>query len=174
MAAEGCLARAMASPAGMSRQWGRDRMAAEGGMRRQSCRSVMSASMGPRPDGRGRTCGTNTPSSTTGVNGAATGWPRKEGAPLIFPLGTLRQWGRDRMAAEGGLADGSYQVLAASMGPRPDGRGREIFCRVHGDHVSGVNGAATGWPRKEGARVQLITARLASMGPRPDGRGRRP
>ena len=111
----------------MSRQWGRDRMAAEGpavrkivkerhdgvngaatGWPRKVQRAGIipndprQASMGPRPDGRGRPCcGTDRGRAATGVNGAATGWPRKVVVALYQPVPDQRQWGRDRMAAEG-------------------------------------------------------------------------
>ena len=59
-------------------QWGRDRMAAEGCGATGFDPRRSQASMGPRPDGRGRIV--------------------DEGNNLYFvPL----QWGRDRMAAEG-------------------------------------------------------------------------
>ena len=60
-----------------------------------------------------------------------------------------RQWGRDRMAAEGG-----YQ-------------------RAWINTCTSVNGAATGWPRKVDEPLELVGRHVeASMGPRPDGRGR--
>ena len=84
------------------RQWGRGRMAAEGRLARRQALVRDLASMGPRPDGRGRlaTC-SSTPSTTTSVNGAAAGWPRKAGSVGGSYLGLSRQWGRGRMAAEG-------------------------------------------------------------------------
>ena len=108
-----------------------------------------SASMGPRPDGRGRVLAGQGTFDAPSVNGAATGWPRKGSVPADFVFLDERQWGRDRMAAEG-----------CTGGRSPSATPR-------------VNGAATGWPRKEvhvaaGRVIQL----LASMGPRPDGRGR--
>ena len=59
-----------------------------------------------------------------GVNGAATGWPRKALSFEMCSLAARRQWGRDRMAAEGYGCGGTNNEVLASMGPRPDGRGR--------------------------------------------------
>ena len=162
-------------------------------------RLVTSASMGPRPDGRGRPhiwC--RRPRATSCFNGAAAGWPRKgalraaprrrhrcfNGAAAGWPRKapspparrrccTLLQWGRGRMAAEG-----------VSIGP-------------HCACAETFNGAAAGWPRKgrmnelgfktkkilqwgrgrmaaEGVAASLVCviAHDPSMGPRPDGRGR--
>ena len=172
-------------------------MAAEGG-HPQPVQRLLVASMGPRPDGRGR---------------VHAGQGRR---PSI-----ARQWGRGRMAAEGhvpldgergGIAsmgprpDGrgrssrfsmSLSAYKASMGPRPDGRGRGrplSGClspgRVNGAAAgwprkvdimadqflaySSVNGAAAGWPRKVVQGRDGAGDELASMGPRPDGRGRPP
>ena len=247
MAAEGYRRRDSRSPAGR-RQWGRGRMAAEGaglpltpvaeqtgvngaaaGWPRKACIALaggpdyITASMGPRPDGRGRVslrrieaCRLATASmgprpdgrgrivqvvwnaslivrqwgrgrmaaegllscspcrTCTGVNGAAAGWPRKARAPgRHLQLGRERQWGRGRMAAEGrGARRRRPCVPAASMGPRPDGRGRALnraislpsydrrqwgrgrmaaegFSPCPDTHTGGsVNGAAAGWPRK--------------------------
>ena len=48
-------------------------------------------------------------------------------APARAPLAMgLRQWGRDRMAAEGCKPPGLAPWGLASMGPRPDGRGRSF------------------------------------------------
>ena len=59
-----------------------------------------------------------------------------------------RQWGRDRLAAEGMYPRGGWSR-----------KGR-------------VNGAATVWPRKEKKADAEREKNLASMGPRPFGRGR--
>ena len=156
------------------------------------------ASMGPRPDGRGRLDGLR----VAGQRRVASMGPRPDGRgrrgrrPCRGRCGR-RQWGRGRMAAEGcstrpppsGAASGVNGAAAgwprkdatrqtiphsknASMGPRPDGRGRsgalpsmaERRPRQWGrgrmaaegcaiptrqrppDHC--VNGAAAGWPRK--------------------------
>ena len=125
MAAEGCPSR-LGFWRRRSRQWGRDRMAAEGANVAQTRRRIVPASMGPRPDGRGRF---------------------DHRFKLLIDL--TRQWGRDRMAAEGWVGGdddcsfcrvngaatgwprkdvlwrhGPAKELLASMGPRPDGRGR--------------------------------------------------
>ena len=132
------------------------------------------ASMGPRPDGRGK---------------------RRAGGYAV--LGSLRQWGRGQTAAErsrpplntgsvccvnGAAARRPRKDLAcrlarlaacASMGPRPDGRGKPAR--------RGRGWAALGrqWGRGQTAAESLAarqnpSGRLpASMGPRPDGRGKR-
>ena len=46
------------------------------------------------------------------VNGAATGWPRKDGLVAHGGVGdNPRQWGRDRMAAEGLFEGGAHGPL---------------------------------------------------------------
>ena len=131
------------------------------------------ASMGPRPDGRGRQCtemqgyvanasfngaAAGWPRkgqyqvigfrAVSGFNGAAAGWPRKDEMQKKTWVRKQLQWGRGRMAAEGAGRPGAYGAPAASMGPRPDGRGRMLLL------------------------ILLGCGRDASMGPRPDGRGR--
>ena len=110
----------------------------------------------------------------TGFNGAAAGWPRKDGKrSTAEEIAGMLQWGRGRMAAEGarGLSGGAYRPRA-SMGPRPDGRGR--LAREPGHPRRGI---ASMGPRPDGRGRGLseLGARWrgsASMGPRPDGRGR--
>ena len=83
-------------------QWGRDLSVAEGAKGPPKDVLQNSASMGPRPFGRGRL------------------WSR-------HALAAMRslQWGRDLSVAEGSYADVAARVVAsASMGPRPFGRGR--------------------------------------------------
>ena len=175
MAAEG-LTTCATPTLSVALQWGRDRMAAEG------CRLCRRQRV---------------PAS---FNGAATGWPRKVGRALAVHQAFLElQWGRDRMAAEGGkrsrpvrscsgfngAATGWPQKAGheqpdmrvrrvASMGPRPDGRGRLDDLGVN------VEVGRLQWGRdRMAAEGRYIIARrslqpLASMGPRPDGRGRRP
>ena len=65
----------------------------------KSCVCVNGAATGwPRKGGRTRRTGDGSP----GVNGAATGWPRKVlHATAAEPVQLERQWGRDRLAAEG-------------------------------------------------------------------------
>ena len=169
------------------------------GRSRTSClpRSRRCASMGPRPDGRGRRRPVLTyKPEKDGVNGAAAGWPRKAERPRQIAEVVMRQWGRGRMAAEGNSFTfrfeeaGSVNGAAAgwprkgrgrrerrpprraSMGPRPDGRGRCGHpCRPSRGRPR-VNGAAAGWPRKVGLPSPPAHTHPASMGPRPDGRGR--
>ena len=136
---------------GQQRQWGRGRMAAEGAAGRPGAAGaalpgVNGAAAGwPRkdagPDGQRRPCqrqwgrgrmaaeGGNrrlAASGRPGVNGAAAGWPRKvEKRSLRQVEAEWRQWGRGRMAAEGTiLSNVRVRYPDASMGPRPDGRGR--------------------------------------------------
>ena len=129
------------------RQWGRGRVAAErAGMdlhrsqsrrvngaaaewprnaRRTGSRSLRaSASMGPRPSGRG------TLDRTAG------------GAVL-----PMRQWGRGRVAAERGVRGYGRPAYMASMGPRPSGRGTRLVGAMFPFIVFRVNGAAAEWPR---------------------------
>ena len=132
------------------------------------------ASMGPRPDGRGRSLGPRRPCGAIRVNGAAAGWPRKAPASRTKKWPWMRQWGRGRMAAEGGDAAVEADLYAlASMGPRPDGRGRP---RSGSPPCASL--AMRQWGRgrmaAEGASLRPLQggADRASMGPRPDGRGR--
>ena len=83
------------------RQWGRGQTAAES--RRRGTRSATSAraSMGPRPNGRGKSHGSNS----------------------LWPSG-LRQWGRGQTAAESPSPTSGLVRSRASMGPRPNGRGK--------------------------------------------------
>ena len=82
--------------------------------------------MGPRPDGRGRLGGGQSRRTRSSFNGAATGWPRKAAAPVAAAggdasfNGAATGWPR-KVGALGVVA----KPLVASMGPRPDGRGRE-------------------------------------------------
>ena len=107
--------------------------------------------MGPRPFGRGR---------------------RQRDRGRCRAAGR-RQWGRDRLAAEGD--DGQVGTEAdsrASMGPRPFGRGR-----VSALAQQAMGNLASMGPRPfgRGRLVQQNVQRLhlaASMGPRPFGRGR--
>ena len=62
-------------------QWGRGRMAAEGPPKTKRYGDDRFASMGPRPDGRGRTELPANIAQTVCFNGAAAGWPRKEAWP---------------------------------------------------------------------------------------------
>ena len=107
------------------------------------------------------------------------------------------QWGRGQTAAErhrahvgrlpvpasmgprpngrGKINTDAADVLGgtASMGPRPNGRGKEVHHWTPPDMVACFNGAAAKRPRK-GAGPQRRPARhpRASMGPRPNGRGK--
>ena len=139
-----------ATCAGCRLQWGRGRMAAEGNRKAQSpppphCFNGAAAGWPRKECSRGPHL-----ASHTSFNGAAAGWPRKvcdHGRPARGRSASMgpRPDGRGRPPAPPLLAS----ILMASMGPRPDGRGRLFLCRA------------------------VRRALAASMGPRPDGRGRR-
>ena len=122
------------------------------------------ASMGPRPDGRGRlersaTCRLG----TVCVNGAATGWPRKAAQQNpAYTAGKLRQWGRDRMAAEGNIGS----TLNARLDKRQWGRDRMA---AEGRHALGFQRRA--WQRQWGR--DRMAAEGAHSSPRPAAGGRR-
>ena len=124
MAAEGNRWKRWKAPSS-ARQWGRGRMAAEG----QGEGLLLGVPI-LRQWGRGRMAAEGKcPMAKVGtgacVNGAAAGWPRKVSTRRRPAGHAARQWGRGRMAAEGSYLYGSGRVLnSASMGPRPDGRGR--------------------------------------------------
>ena len=159
------------------------------------------ASMGPRPDGRGRPRPARPTRSGTCVNGAAAGWPRKvqwhKPLAVAAPAASMgpRPDGRGRpshrrrpdpahLASMGPRPDGRGRCgdrqeggreHDASMGPRPDGRGRRDDQAGPLSARRGVNGAAAGWPRKEGASLasspvlarQWGRGRMAAEGGRP-------
>ena len=111
------------------------------------------ASMGPRPDGRGKLAGGTTPfTQNHSVNGAAARRPRK-----VAGFGRMRLFGKGGVNGAAARRPRKGRIVrititpsqTASMGPRPDGRG------------------------KFGLASRHATRRRASMGPRPDGRGKR-
>ncbi len=108
-------------------QWGRDPKAAET----------------PRLSSRSQT-------TQWCFNGAATRRPRKPpSAGAWWTIKARLQWGRDPKAAETEMEEtAAEELVVASMGPRPEGRGNP---RARGDQAGGGGGA--------------------SMGPRPEGRG---
>ena len=155
------------------RQWGRGQTAAE------RCGDVRRGRDGPKS-----------------VNGAAARRPRKAFTRSLSEDEWKRQWGRGQTAAESRLLEmrprraktrqwGRGQTAAesccsfrkfpyaslASMGPRPDGRGKVPRAARVG-LVPGVNGAAARRPRKGPHRAGGAPRNHASMGPRPDGRGK--
>ena len=197
MAAEGHGGGPLGNPMRLL-QWGRGRMAAEGrtlrwgrrppcprfngaaaGWPRKDCPAqpglcAQVASMGPRPDGRGRRAGgPGQPLTSNGFNGAAAGWPRK-GIRRINALDPIfrLQWGRGRMAAEGkGRRKGGVRI--ACFNGAAAGWPRKVSVRVaRGLPYYSFNGAAAGWPRKVVGPERAPEIQSASMGPRPDGRGR--
>ena len=131
------------------RQWGRGQTAAERRGHAKFSRRLR-ASMGPRPNGRGKVgrrywgCEVD-----ERVNGAAAKRPRKAAARPAGRGCRPRQWGRGQTAAESVGSVGSVDAL-----PR-------------------VNGAAAKRPRK-GHELPCDPCKcVASMGPRPNGRGKR-
>ena len=180
------------------RQWGRDLSAAEGLKRASSVPSYRRASMGPRPLGRGRSVRVAWRAACPGVNGAATSRPRKADRHAAWHYARpQRQWGRDLSAAEGvflcdgvealkrrqwgrdlSAAEGPSQspprpwLNAASMGPRPLGRGRtKARCLPRASTRASMGPRPLGRGRNELREITSQTI-LASMGPRPLGRGR--
>ena len=112
-------------------QWGRDRMAAE-----RTALAELMADYAELQWGRDRMAAERcrrAPMMIVDVrfNGAATGWPRnvERGCPLC-------------------------RIVAASMGPRPDGRGTCAHCGAPMPEITGFNGAATGWPRNARPQIQ--------------------
>ena len=178
-------------------QWGRDRMAAERASKVNRSRGHVAPSMGPRPDGRGTTSrarGRRVPNPTfngaatgwprnvapkrwpnsgaSSFNGAATGWPRNGRPSLRTPTAYCSlQWGRDRMAAERGGRAGAWPWPAASMGPRPDGRGTLDLCRRNCGFELLQWGRDRMAAERRSPRRHRQAPLHASMGPRPDGRG---
>ena len=156
-----------------TRQWGRGQTAAERQRRTQCYGKAEPASMGPRPDGRGKT-----------VDG------KNQHLPVTASMGP-RPDGRGKLP----LRYGMQHEVQASMGPRPDGRGkrqdgaapdahhRRQWGRGQtaaesrrqcppGNALRRVNGAAARRPRKDENGHEGHNRIVASMGPRPDGRGK--
>ena len=158
-----------------SLQWGRDLSVAEGGKALRCKDKQAQASMGPRPFGRGRAPRASELSKSctllqwgrdlsvaegidderNAVVAAMLQWGRDlsvaEGSSLIFDVHVQeaasmgpRPFGRGRPAAR--LPPQLF--VAASMGPRPFGRGRITAARHSGNHVGCFNGAATFRSRK--------------------------
>ena len=155
------------------RQWGRGQTAAES-LDHGSLLCARCASMGPRPDGRGKSGarkGARPPFHC--VNGAAARRPRKgpnpcllrRGAPCVNGAAARRPRKAARAPSSPGRArsvngaaarrprkagePGRHYLVRgnASMGPRPDGRGK-AFPALNGGNVPSVNGAAARRPRK--------------------------
>ena len=81
--------------------------------------------MGPRPNGRGKSDMRRHATWDSGFNGAAAKRPRKVIVILVVVAAIALQWGRGQTAAE---SSEPYLLMAphtwASMGPRPNGRGK--------------------------------------------------
>ena len=132
------------------------------------------ASMEPRPVGRGMgTPGLCRTTRRPRVNGAAAGWPRNEpGSDRGVERLEMRQWSRGRLAAECMVGRPAAPPRnAASMEPRPVGRGMIPGGKTPRGRPPSVNGAAAGWPRNGRGRHRACGAPRASMEPRPVGRG---
>ena len=113
--------------------------------------------MGPRPDGRGKL--------QTGVSSQEARkrqWGRGQTAAessvrLVSNIGGQGcQWGRGQTAAERARTVRALYGLGASMGPRPDGRGK-LPRRAQAARITCVNGAAARRPRKGPARRRSRT-----------------
>src|SRR5579875_353980 len=185
---------------GVALQWGRDRSVAEMRRRAATARATVWLQWGRDRSVAEIAAGVSKHSpSVTCFNGAATDRSRQCGASgrgdsSAMPL----QWGRDRSVAEmWGLREGRLLCDAASMGPRPIGRGNHRQSVIPARARSRFNGAATDRSRKlrpqraarrraggfNGAatdrsrkfpthdRIPPLSAQQASMGPRPIGRG---
>ena len=129
------------------------------------------ASMGPRPNGRGKAALKASSLRASRVNGAAAKRPRKVEAGRALIGKSLRQWGRGQTAAESTCPLFGANYPPASMGPRPNGRGKAAKILSVG-WTHGVNGAAAKRPRKVAHHAAGRTVPPASMGPRPNGRGK--
>ena len=130
-------------------QWGRGQTAAE--------RSVpMCFLLGPHPLQWGR-------GQTAAESSVAPRWPIAS---------KQLQWGRGQTAAESWCAPVMCRPIPASMGPRPNGRGKWPPAPTPCSSWSGFNGAAAKRPRKVVDQVVYRVLVVASMGPRPNGRGK--
>gem|GEM_PF-899588 len=132
------------------------------------------ASMGPRPLGRGiAPFAAANGAQTTRFNGATTSrsWNRAEVLVLLASDTTL-QWGHDLSVVEStGPSPLSRWYRAASMGPRPLGRGIRTRAGASPGRARRFNGATTSRSWNPSARRAPCRRGPASMGPRPLGRG---
>ena len=156
------------------RQWGRGQTAAE---RREPwncayCRSSVNGAAAKRP--RKATRPARRFSRSSGVNGAAAKRPRKEDAgAVVAPAKVVRQWGRGQTAAESAEMTPNRVGGAASMGPRPNGRGKRGAGAARPERKHASMGPR---PNGRGKHQPLCGAgalNQASMGPRPNGRGKK-
>ena len=105
--------------------------------------------MGPRPDGRGKPLPPTYPwARRAGVNGAAARRPRKErhGRGGARPTQSVNGAAARRPRKDARAERREWQGIA-SMGPRPDGRGKPPTRRTK-RRGPRVNGAAARRPRK--------------------------
>ena len=153
--------------------------------------------MGPRPNGRGKDQVIRRVSRSPSFNGAAAKRPRKDQAPPLAGQREMLQWGRGQTAAERllSLPQAKHRNIA-SMGPRPNGRGKSASHRSSAPpsmlqwgrgQTAAERRAAGGGRRRQvllqWGRGQTAAERRrrcgpaggrgrASMGPRPNGRGK--
>ena len=125
----------------LGRQWGRGQTAAERGAAQEDPDCRQGASMGPRPDGRGKHLANERP-----------------------PHVRWRQWGRGQTAAESVAGPRPRVRPVASMGPRPDGRGKSARPKDPLRRCRGVNGAAARRPRKACGRVGPLVGQRRQWG----------
>ena len=132
------------------------------------------ASMGPRPCGRGRA----RPPGRNGGGGGLQwghGLAAVDGAQVAAKLATASglQWGHGLAAVDGHDPDWFTRAAnAASMGPRPCGRGRPLVRRDRDRPPPASMGPRPCGRGRNAQRRALYNLRPASMGPRPCGRGR--
>ena len=167
--------RGIATPSGRKRQWGRGQTAAESRDRNGHDHVARLASMGPRPDGRGKTRLVAARAWPARVNGAAARRPRKvpsvggcAGRAISVNGAAARRPRKVAYGAAGGVAS------LASMGPRPDGRGKPHPSRRRMRGPRASMGPRPDGRGKLGGVPRMPAGVVASMGPRPDGRGKPP
>ena len=170
-------------------QWGRDLSAAEGAGSMFRLMMAGSASMGPRPFGRGRlsaglwyspaaTCfngaATFRPRKVAGpgkgrarprgFNGAATFRPRKDLAPAYTNLPMQLQWGRDLSAAEGRSSARACAHWRRLQWGRDLSAAEGRWWDPPGSSGGCFNGAATFRPRKVAEATMVIAPLLLQWG----------
>ena len=131
--------------------------------------------MGPRPNGRGKSmmaAAMNAMIKRQWGRGQTAAESRKI-SDIKSLKAELRQWGRGQTAAESGVLAEFHHHGAASMGPRPNGRGKADQFDSDRHHKP----LASMGPRPNGRGkakplVRPVDCLGASMGPRPNGRGK--
>ena len=156
------------------RQWGRGQTAAESGGAAGPMTQYR-ASMGPRPDGRGklRNSGTCTrPDQRQWGRGQTAAESRSITTGRSVRSGRVNGAAARRPRKGGVCGQAICHDCIASMGPRPDGRGKSSMVRPPPPPNPRQWGrgqtAAESLQRFDRPGVHVA----ASMGPRPDGRGK--